>query len=290
MVDGTYAEAYFKLGDAERRKQGLPRVDAHQYARENGWAISGLVALYEAGGDPAALDDAVAAAQWVLAHRASADGGFTHGEHDKAGPYLGDTLFLGRAFLDLYEATADRAWLTRAAGAADFIGAHFTAGVAAGFATVARADGFGFAPQPEAAENAVAARFFNLLAYYTGNDRHRKLSQRAMKLITTPQIASAAGAPVAAILLADHESTSPALHVAIVGPKKSGDARALFSEALRARTWYKRVEWWDAGEGPLPNPDVDYPVFQFAAAFVCTGNACSSPVKTPAALAANLAK
>lgn len=290
VVDGTYAEAYFKLNDADRRKQGTPRVDAHQYARENGWAISGLVALYEAGGDDVALDDAKAAARWVLAHRALADGGFKHAEHDKAGPYLGDTLFMGRAFLDLYEATADRAWLRRAASAADFIGTHFAAGVPGGFATVASADGSGFAPQPETAENAIAARFFNLLAYYTGNDEHRQLAQRAMKLISTPQIASAASAPVAAILLADHASTTPPLHIAIIGPKKSANARALFAEALRAPTRYKRVEWWDPGEGPLPNPDVDYPVFQFAAAFLCTGNACSSPVKTSAALAANLAK
>ncbi len=290
VVDGTYAEAYFKLDDAQRRRQGIPRVDAHQYARENGWAISGLVSLYEAGGDASALDDARTAAQWVLAHCALADGGFRHGQVDPAGPYLGDTLFIGRAFLRLYEATADRAWLTHAAQAADFIGSHFTGGLPAGFATVASSTGTGFARQPELAENAVAARFFNLLAYYTGKDEHRKLAERAMRFIATPQVASAPDAPVAAILLADHESASPPLHLTIVGPKQSPDARALFVEALRTPTWYKRVEWRDDREGPLPNPDVEYPALNFAAAFLCAGNACSSPAKTPQALAANLAK
>jgi uncharacterized protein YyaL (SSP411 family) len=289
VVDGTYAEAYFKLDDADRRKQGVPRVDAHQYARENGWAISGLVSLYEAGGDQTALNDAKAAAQWVITNRALEDGGFRHGEHDAAGPYLGDTLFMGRAFLRLYEATADRAWLAHAAAAADFIGSHFTAGVPVGFATMASSDASGFAPQPEVAENAVAVRFFNLLAYYTGKDAHRKLAERAMKFIATPQIATAPDSPVAAILLADHESTTPPLHITVIGSKESADARALFVEALRAPTWYKRVEWWDPSEGPLPNPDVEYPQFKYAAAFLCTGNACSSPVKTPDALAAKLA-
>jgi len=288
VVDGTYAEAYFKLNDADRRRQGIPRVDAHQYSRENGWAISGLVSLYEAGGDEAALADAKTAAQWALAHRALADGGFGHGEHDAAGPYLGDTLFMGRAFLGLYEATADRAWLAHAADAANFIGSHFTAGVPVGFATAASSDTAGFSPQPEVGENADAARFFNLLAYYTGRADDRRLAQRAMKFIATPQIAAAPDAPVAAILLADHESTVPPLHITVVGSKESADASALFVEALRAPTWYKRVEWWDSGEGALPNPDVEYPRFTYAAAFLCTGNACSSPVKTADALAAKL--
>jgi uncharacterized protein YyaL (SSP411 family) len=289
VVDGTYAEAYFKLDDGKRRKQGLPRVDAHQYSRENGWAISGLVSLYEAGRDESALNDAKAAAQWVLAHRSLGDGGFGHGEHDAAGPYLGDTLFMGRAFLRLYEATADRTWLTHAAEAADYIGSHFTSGVPVGFATAAGSDSAGFKPQPEVAENTVAARVFNLLFNYTGKDIDRKLAARAMQFIATPQIASSPDAPVAAILLAAHEFSAPPLHITVVGSKESADARALFVEALRATTWYKRVEWWDASEGPLPNPDVEYPQFKYAAAFLCTGSACSSPVKTAAALAAKIA-
>jgi uncharacterized protein YyaL (SSP411 family) len=289
VVDGTYAEAYFKLDDADRRKQGVPHVDAHQYARENGWAISGLVSLYEAGGDQGELNDARAAAQWVLAHRALGDGGFRHGEHDAAGPYLGDTLFMGSAFLRLYEATADRTWLTHADEAADYIGSHFTAGVPVGFATAAASDSVGFTQQPEVAENAVAARVLNLLSYYTGKDASRKLAARAMQFVATPQIATSPDAPVAAILLAAHEFSSPPLHITVVGSKESSDSRALFVEALRAPTWYKRVEWWDSSQGPLPNPDVEYPQFKYAAAFLCNGNACSSPVKNADALAVKIA-
>jgi len=293
VVDGEYAEEYFKLNDADRRKQGLPRVDAHQYARENGWAIGGLVTLHDAGvgnsGDPgSALNDAIASANWILANRALPGGGFRHGEHDSAGPYLGDTLFMGRAFLDLYTATADRAWLARAADAATFIGGHFTAGVPAGFATVGTTKDSALPVQSEVAENAVAARFFNLLAHYTGKAEHRQLAERAMKFLATPAIASAPDAPVAAILLAGGEFSSEPLHVTVVGSKISPDARALFDAAIGAPTWYKRVEWSDEAEGPLPNPDVEYPRFKFPAAFLCTGNACSSPVKTPEALQAKL--
>ena len=41
---------------------------------------------------------------------------------------------------------------------------------------------------------------------------------------------------------------------------------------------YKRVEWWDSHEGALPNGDVEYPVLDNAAAFVCGEHSCSPPV------------
>jgi uncharacterized protein len=41
------------------------------------------------------------------------------------------------------------------------------------------------------------------------------------------------------------------------------------------------VEWWDTREGRLPNADVQYPELKTAAAFICTGTACSSPIFKP---------
>src|SRR4029453_14992526 len=55
VVQGRHSADYFALADAQRRRRGLPRVDTHLYARENGWAVQGLVALYQAGGDREAL-------------------------------------------------------------------------------------------------------------------------------------------------------------------------------------------------------------------------------------------
>ena len=58
LHEGEYAEKYFAMDDAHRRAEGMPRIDTHYYARENGWAIGGLVCLYEWGGDASALADA----------------------------------------------------------------------------------------------------------------------------------------------------------------------------------------------------------------------------------------
>ena len=60
-------------------------------------------------------------AKWVIANRARPDGGFRHGDKDRGGPFIGDTLAMGQAFLDLYAATGNRDWLTAAAKAGDFV-------------------------------------------------------------------------------------------------------------------------------------------------------------------------
>ncbi|MEQ1354607.1 MAG: DUF255 domain-containing protein, partial [Candidatus Acidiferrum sp.] len=78
LVEGKHSAEYFALDDAQRRKLGIPRVDKHIYARENGWAITGLVTLYDATGDRATLDEAIRAARWVMANRALPGGGFRH--------------------------------------------------------------------------------------------------------------------------------------------------------------------------------------------------------------------
>src|SRR5260370_40393348 len=88
----------------------MPRIDSNLYARENGWAISGLAAYYDVSNDPKILAMAERAAKWVNDNRALPDGGFRHGEKDRGAPFLGDTPAMGQAFLDLYAATGNRDW------------------------------------------------------------------------------------------------------------------------------------------------------------------------------------
>ncbi|HEY6251809.1 MAG TPA: DUF255 domain-containing protein, partial [Candidatus Angelobacter sp.] len=135
LIEGKHSARYFALNDAPRRRQGIPRVDKHIYARENGWAISGLVALYAATGDSAVLEDALRATRWILANRALPDGGFRHDAGEAAGPYLGDTIAMARAFLALYGATGDRQWMERTEAAVKFIGNNFQDKLGAGFIT-----------------------------------------------------------------------------------------------------------------------------------------------------------
>ncbi len=62
---------YYALDDAHRRALGIPRVDAHEYGKENGLAIGAYVAFWEATGDPSSLASAERAAQRVLGTQAT---------------------------------------------------------------------------------------------------------------------------------------------------------------------------------------------------------------------------
>lgn len=196
---------------------------------------------------------------------------------------------MGRAFLALYEATADRSWLDKAESSAHFIAGQFGPAESAGFPTAAQLNEPIYSPHPQVDENVAAARFFNLLFRYTGKKEIATMSQRAMRFLATPEVAKARGFFVAGILLSDMEVNSEPLHVTVVGPKDDETARSLFDEALRAPTAYKRIDWWDPAKGPLANTDVEYPTLPFPAAFLCTNGRCSLPIRKPEGLAARLA-
>jgi len=279
LIEGHHSADYFALNDADRRKQGIPRIDKHIYARENGWIIDSLAALYAATGDDTYLNEGIRAANWVVLHRRLPSGGFTHDAKDPAGPYLGDNISMARAFESLYTVTGDRQWLKNSQQTMDFIAKNFTTRDIPGYVTSKVATDSAYRPHPQRDENILLVRTANLLYHYTGNSEYTKMAAQAMRYIGTPQIARTF--PAAGVLLADYEFTHPPVHLAVVGHKGDPAALALFVSALRLPSGYKRVEWWDNREGPLPHPEVEYPVQDKAAAFVCTDRSCSKPIFAP---------
>jgi uncharacterized protein len=288
LIDGQHSADYFKLTDSDRRKQGVPRIDTHIYSRENGWAITAETAFYAATQDADALSRARRAADWIIANRSIDGGGFRHDEHDAAGPYLGDTLAMGRAFLALYAVTADRQYLMRAQSAADFIEKNFASN--AGIATAANQTS-GLPPlKPDVDENIGVARFGRLLFEYTGDANDEKLAETAMRYVSAPEIADHRRWEVGGILLADHELSSEPVHVTVVGAKIDDRAKALFVVAMKTPVSYKRVEWYDPAEGPLSRAEVQFPPMTIPAGFMCSGTACSSPARDPAVLTEKIAR
>ena len=276
FVPGEHSAGYFALSDAARRKRGVPRIDQHIYARENGWAINALATLYSVTGEEDALSDAVRAAEWIIANRSLSGGGFRHDAQHAAGPYLGDTIYMARAFLKLYAVTADRKWLCRAEEAAQFIGAKFKTDI--GYIAFVQPLAGKLKPKPQVDEDAAVARTLNLLHYYTGKEVYGAAAQQALRYLAAPAINENHGYAVAGILLADKELGAPPLHITVVGKKGDVAARFLFMAAIALPATYKRVEWWDEREGALPNPDVEYPKLEKAAAFLCTDRRCSAPI------------
>src|SRR5580704_6950920 len=226
VIEGHHSADYFALDDAHRRAQGIPRVDKHIYARENGWAINALVALYASTGDAAVLDDALRATRWTIANRSLPGGGFRHGTTDANGPYLGDNIAMERAYLALYGATADRQWLTRAEAAMKFIDANFKDPQGAGYNSSKSATDRAASPHPQRDENIDVVRAANFLFHITANDADKKIAERAMRYVAADPIVFRL--PAAGPLLADYELSSEPLHLTIVGPRKT-PSRKIFS-------------------------------------------------------------
>jgi uncharacterized protein YyaL (SSP411 family) len=285
VIEGQHSAEYFKLDDAGRRKQGVPRVDKHSYARENGWAIAGAAALYSATGDPQYLDQAKRAAIWVRENRSLPGGGFTHDAKDAAGPYLGDNVAMARAFVALYGATGDRQWLVYAERTMAYIEKNFKSPVA-GYLTSAHATDSHAKLHPQRDENVMLARTANLLSHFTARPVYKFMTDQAMRYLAASE--TARRLPAASVLLADYEIVRAPLHITVVGAKDDPAAQALFQAGLRYPSGYKRLEWWDVKEGALPNPDVQYPALQHSAVFVCTDRTCSPPIFKPEDLQAKV--
>ncbi len=282
LIPGEHAGDYFKLDDVGRRKLGLPRIDTHIYARENGWFIEALTTLYAATGDFRYRDEAARAAEWVIQHRAIQGGGFRHGDETSGPISLGDTLAMGRAFLGLYAVTGNQAWLDRAQLNATFISTNFSFkanGQTVGFATAAAEPAAGhFKPEPDFDENVSLARFANLLSRFTGSASDQQIAQTALRYSGEPEIAQARLSSVGGLLLAESELNSNPLHIAVVGRKDDKTGLKLLSTALAFPVIYKQVEWIDPAEKTsIPDATI-YPEMPQSAAYVCANHACSSPV------------
>lgn len=284
IIAGEHSGEYFALADAARRKQGIPRVDQHFYARENGLAIMGLCTLYAATLDADILAQARRAATWTIENRSLANDGFRHDGKDSGGPYLADTLCMARAFLSLYSVTAEPAWLNQAEASLQFCNSQFHA-----------ADGFlstkslpPFVPKPQVDENIELCRLAIALHHHTGNDIYLNMAQHAMKYLASPTVVKSQGFGTSGILLADRDLRVEPLHLTIVGSKTRDAAKTLFQSALQAAptAW---IEWSDPATAPL-RKDASFPTASTPVAFVCTNGSCSAPVHSSADLRKIIAK
>ena len=93
---------YYAKGESERLALGVPRVDTHEYARENGLGISAYCKYFEATGDATALARAKKAADLVLATHATKSGALSHDVHpENSIVHLADNAAFAFGLLEL---------------------------------------------------------------------------------------------------------------------------------------------------------------------------------------------
>jgi uncharacterized protein YyaL (SSP411 family) len=113
FLDG---HAYYAKLEGERLALGLPRIDTHEYARENGLTIAAYATLYEATKDQRAREVAERAAKRILATHANDRGGVAHDATPKADVlFLADNAAFAWGLVRLSEATGDAQWKEHAA-------------------------------------------------------------------------------------------------------------------------------------------------------------------------------
>lgn len=277
VVPGRHADGYYALDDAGRRAQGIPAVDKHQYARDNGMAILAMAELYSTTGDPRHLQAATRAAEWLVTSRRGSNGSFRHGDDTGEPLCLADSLWAGRGLLALYAVTGDRAWLARARETLGAIEQLFSNPDGAGFLSSAPGPQSPLRPAIRLEENIALARFANELFRYTGDASFQGAARRALSFAAQREAALGSISEPGVLLAGEELATDPP-HFTVVGGKGDAAAQELFADTLKVPAVYARREWWDRQEGPMPNPDVQYPQLPKAAAFVCANKRCSLPI------------
>jgi uncharacterized protein YyaL (SSP411 family) len=271
---------------AARAHRVRPGTDDKVLAGWNGLAISGLVAAWRAADHPAALELALRVAGFVRDRLidGAALARLYHGGKTKLDGTLDDYAFVAAGFLDLAEATGDRAWWD--------LGARLLGAVREKF--VAKDDEaivFYLAPagdrllvhRPESHHDgaipsgaAVATQALLRLGLVAGDAEALQLAEtylvQRLTGVTEGNAWSASGLLAALDLY---------LHAKVLVVTE-GDGRAALLAAAR-RCYAPTL----CIAGPWAAPSIlgdKTPAGGAARAFVCTGPTCSPPVTEPAAL------
>jgi uncharacterized protein YyaL (SSP411 family) len=202
---------YYAKSDAERVKLGIPRVDVHEYTRENGLAIAAYMTLSEQGKDPSALATARRAAGRVLETHRTESGGLTHaGAEDDRVLYLADNAAMGLALVRVYEATGDGALLERAKAIAGFMLRELVDKDGGFFGSTPDSNGVGiFAVRRKPfADNVTAIRFLARLHGVAADDAYATAARRALATVSTREAIADRGRMIGDFLLASEEVAS----------------------------------------------------------------------------------
>jgi uncharacterized protein YyaL (SSP411 family) len=212
FVDG---HEYYVLGDKERLAKGLPRIDTHEYAKENGIAIAAYLTYARASGDTHARDAAIRAAKRIWDTHAAPNGALYHpaiatdGKPSSKVLFLADNASFGYGLMRLYEETGTSAYLRSAQKIGDFLIRDLQDPNSGGF--------FASTKDPDAAgvlavrrvpfeENVMALRFLAKLATHTRDDSYRIAIDRTLRAISTTDEIKARGRWLGDYLLALEET------------------------------------------------------------------------------------
>lgn len=224
FVDG---HEYYASSESQRLRLGLPDIDRHVYAAENGLMIAALCRLFEATHSAAVLTAARRAADAIVSSHVDANGGVLHDatSSDKV-HFLADGAALGRGLVRLFVVSQDARYLETAQRIAGGLEPLYDEALGSYLAHDADPDAAGvFATRRHPFDSNVRmARFLSALRSATGDARFGSRAQLVLASISTPVALDSQGRLLGEYLLALREAQ---------GDAKTGSAKKDGSAAER---------------------------------------------------------
>jgi hypothetical protein len=288
-------EEYYALSRRERAQRPPPAVDRTVYANWNGQMALALLVAADLLGEPRWREMALRNldAVWTLTFNASA-GALAHyvdirGERaDAKGipPLLGDQVHYARAALAAFQRTGERRFLERALQLRPYLES-----------ALADREGGGFFDRPEdpraigalrirqkpLEENAVAAEFYLTLHDLTGDREARAMAERTLLAFEQDYVKyDFAAAPYG---LAVYRAITEPVRIHVIGSPEDPATQRLLAAAWRGDPFHRVVVPMD--------PERDAPAIRaqgfstdgLPVAYVCLGDRCLAPARTPEELA-----
>jgi uncharacterized protein YyaL (SSP411 family) len=197
--------AYYAHDEAGRLALGVPHVDTHVYAYENGLALSAFCTLWEASGDHGVLERAQRAADVLRVSHVTEEGLVKH-EASSRGPFfLADAAALGRGLTRLATVTHEARYREAAERVGRAMVKSFRDEATGAFwDQTVDPDAVGvFATRRRSFVHAVeAARFLAELAQLTGDPAWTRPARGALAAVATPSGLDEQGPWLGAFLLA----------------------------------------------------------------------------------------
>jgi uncharacterized protein YyaL (SSP411 family) len=279
-----------------RERRVRPATDDKIISSWNALAISALAEAGRTLDEPAYIEAASAAADFVLENLRTKGGRLARSWREgRAGTpaFADDHALLGDALLTLYETTFELRFFLAARELADQLLARFLDRERGGFYSTASDDPALVLRPKELFDNAVpsgnsaAAELLLRLAALTGSAEYEQAAHSALGLVanTAPQAPTGFGQALSAI----DRAVSPSREIAIIGDPNDEKTRELAREVWR-RALPNAVLAVAAEEDTAAAKEIALLVSRStrngaAAAYVCENFTCDLPVTTPEELA-----
>ncbi len=283
---------------AERGQRPLPLLDDKLITAWNGLAISALARLGFAFAEQRYTNAALGAAELVIA-RLRRDGGLLRTYRNQVARHpacLDDYAFLIAGLLDLYEATLDTRWITRARDLQRVVDDEFAAAEGGYYFTGEHSEKLLVRELPyydgaEPSGNAVTLLNLLRLEKLTGVDDYRQRAERLLAAFATQLAEHGEAMPTMLAGLDSYWDDSPQIVLAHDNGDDVGgllaEIRAVYlpDRAIAVVSMDDRGEksppWFAAGREPVAG---------LPTAHVCRSGGCQLPTTDPATLATQLSE